>query len=148
MLSPAAHDLMCRKKLILSTPDRTCHQAPRSVEFLAIRPSLTVYFSCRLTLTAPSNQPGFGGIAINCSTYGVTNRLSFSWENNVQVLRLPITLQSRIPPQHPNKSIHKVTCVTLPETGRSVDDLYNHQDQTPEFALISFQPSSKKGGAS
>ena len=28
---------MCRKTQILSTPDRTCHQVPRSVEFFAIK---------------------------------------------------------------------------------------------------------------
>ena len=34
--------LVCRKKRILSTPDRTCHLAPRSMKFLAIRLSLAV----------------------------------------------------------------------------------------------------------
>ena len=52
---------MYRKKRIFSNSDRPCHQAPRSVEFLAIRSSLAVSKgSCRLTLTAPSNQSDFG----------------------------------------------------------------------------------------
>ena len=33
---------------------------------------------------------------------------------------------------------HKVTRTILPNTGRRVDDLYNRQDRTPEFGLISF----------
>ena len=40
-LLPTA-DLMCRKKQILSTPDRTCHQPLRSHEFLVTRSSLAV----------------------------------------------------------------------------------------------------------
>ena len=57
----------------------------------------------RLTLTTPSNQPGFGKIAISRNTYGVMNHLS-SLENDVQVLRLPITLHTRILLQHPNEN--------------------------------------------
>ena len=45
------------------------------------------------------------------------------------------------------KPLHKITRAALPETGRRIDDLYNGQDQTPEFVLISFlRPSSKKEG--
>ena len=61
MLIPAA-DLLCRKTRILSTPDRTYHQAPRSVEFLAIRSSLAVSIaSCRHPIQLLS---GFGEIRI------------------------------------------------------------------------------------
>ena len=43
--------------------------------------------------------------------------------------------------------LHKATRAVLSEKGRRVDDLYNRQDQTPEFALISFlRPFSKKEG--
>ena len=42
VLSPATHDLVRRKKRVLSTLDDTCHQAPRSVEFLALSSSLAV----------------------------------------------------------------------------------------------------------
>ena len=51
-----------------------------------------------------------------------------------------IAASKRTPP-------HKAIRATLPETGRRVDDLYNRQDQTPEFALISFlRPSSSSEG--
>ena len=68
MLSPAAYDLACRKKRIRSTPDRTGHLTPRSMEFFVIGLSLAVSTaSCRQTLTAHMNQlsfSGFGEIAI------------------------------------------------------------------------------------
>ena len=61
VLAPAAN-LVCRKIRILSTPDHTCHQAPRSVEFLAIRSSFAVSIaSFRHPIQLLS---GFGEIAI------------------------------------------------------------------------------------
>ena len=47
---------------ILSTPDRTCHLALRSMEFLAICSFLAFSTaSCRITLTAHTNQLLFSG---------------------------------------------------------------------------------------
>ena len=82
MLSPDSHDFVCRKKRILATPDHICHQAPRSVEFLAIRSSFAVSTALyRLTLTAPLNQkPGSVEILIYRNTYDVHNFLPFSWK--------------------------------------------------------------------
>ena len=122
----------------------------RSLEFLVIKPSFpgvpshpfipTDYIApCRLTLTAPSNQPDFGDMAINRNTYGVTNRLAFSWENYVQVLRLPNTLQPRIPSGVETKTSPQSNACIFPETGSHVDNLYNCQGQTREFSLILFE---------
>ena len=58
---PAAN-LVCRKERILLTLDCTCPEAPRSVEFLAIRPSLAISIvSCRHPIQLRS---GFGEVAI------------------------------------------------------------------------------------
>ena len=124
-----------------------CHPAPCSITLLDACYPRSFHSFCRLTLMTPSNQPGFGEIAINRNRYGVTNRLSFPWENDVQVFQSSIPLQYRIPLQHPDEPFIKVMRATLPETGRRVDDLFNRQDQRPEFALISFlTPSSKNEG--
>ena len=46
-------------------------------------------------------------------------------------------------PTPERKTPHKATRATFPKMGRSVDDLYNHQHRTPEFALILvLRPSS------
>ena len=107
---------VCRKKRILSTPDRTCHQAaswsflPSSSSLYGVpcHPFIPVasIAACRLTLAAPPNQPGFGDIAINRNTFGTTNRLAFSWESDVQVHCLPKSLQLWIPSQRPNEHLH------------------------------------------
>ena len=62
MLSPAVHVLMCRKSRILSTLDRTCHQAPCSVKFLATRSSFAVSQSRPVTRSSCSS--GFGEVVI------------------------------------------------------------------------------------
>ena len=98
VLAPAAH-LMYRKTWILSTPDRTRHQAtpwislpssssPHGVPRHPFIPAASIA-TCRLL----SSQPGFGEIAINRNTYDVTNHLYLSWKMMFQVLRLPKTLQ-------------------------------------------------------
>ena len=82
MLPPAAHDLVCRENRIILTPDRTCHQAPRPVQLLAIRSPLAFSTaSCLLSLAVLSNQqPCSGEIAIYRNTYGKPNFLRFSWK--------------------------------------------------------------------
>ena len=60
------------------------------------------------------------GEVINHNTYGLTNRL-FSLGNDVQLLRVPKSLQPLLPLQRPKASIHYATRATLPETGSRVD---------------------------
>ena len=135
MLLPAT-DLVCRKKRILSTlVDRICHQAPRSMEIVAIRSSLAVSkASCRHPIQMLS---GFEEEAICCNNIRRTNYLAF-FENDVKVLRSTknapasstIAVSKRPPP-------NKTTRAGLLEMcGRAVD-LNIPQDQTPELALIS-----------
>ena len=137
---------VCRKKRILSTPDRSCHQAapwsslPSSfllhgVTWHSFIPAVSIA-SYRLTLMAPSNQPNFGEIAINRNTYGITNRLS-SLENDVPKSsdyqkRSSLGYHRSIQ----TKPLHKATRATFSETGRHVDDFYNRQDQTPALILF------------
>ena len=144
MLAPAADGVQEKADPLDS---RSYSSPSRFMEFLAINllapwrswqpfiPPASIG-ACRLT--PPSNQPGFGDAATDCNTYGVMNRLA-SLQNYVQVLHVPktapasdtIAASKRTPP-------HKVTCATLPETGKYVEDLYIRQDRTPEFALFSF----------
>ena len=87
-----------------------------------------------------------GKTAINRNTHGIIICLS-SLENDVQLLRIPKTLQPMLPLQRPNEPIQYTTCAALPETGSRVDDLYSRQDQTTEFAMISFHnPPPVEGG--
>ena len=67
-----------------------------------------------------------------------TNHL-FSLENVIQLLRVPKSLQPLLPLYRPNEPIQYATRTALSETDSRVDDLYNHQDQTTEFASISFE---------
>ena len=130
--------LLCRKERILSTLDRTRHQAapwsslPSSFSLYGVHRHTFILAapiaSCRLILAAPSDQPNFGETAINRNTFGVPNRLHLSWEEDVQVVRLPKTIQPRIPSQRPNELIPYATCAALPETGSHVTDLFNCQD--------------------
>ena len=71
-----------------------CHHTPHAMEVFCrtFIPGVSTA-SCRLTLTAPSNQPGFVEIAIN------RNLL----ENYAQVLRPTKTLQPRITSQRTNQ---------------------------------------------
>ena len=90
MLIPAA-DLVCRKKRILSTPDHTRHQTPRSVEFLNIRSSLAVSTaSCRHAIQLLS---GFGEVA-TCRKHTAYKIAWPSLENGVEVLRSTKTRHS------------------------------------------------------
>ena len=85
--------LLCIKKLIVSTPGRTRHQAAQWIPSSSLHdvprqpfiPTASIAL-CRLTLTAPRNKAGFGKFAINRNTYGVTNRLAFSWKMMFQAL--------------------------------------------------------------
>ena len=127
--------------------DSRSYSTPRrSVEFLATNsllhgvpwhpliPAASIA-SCRLTLTAPSNQPGFGKIiAINRNTYGTTNRLS-ALESDVQVHRLPKnTLQSQIPSGIQTKTPPQSNARHPPRNGQA----RRRPVQPPEFALILF----------
>ena len=103
VLTPAQ---LCRKKWILSTPDRTCHQAapwsslPLSSSLNGVPrhpfiPTVSTV-SCRLTLAAPSNQPGFGERVTNRNTY-----------YGVNYLLLKMMLQVLRSTKHPSLRYHR-----------------------------------------
>ena len=125
---------------ILSTPDRTCHQVPRSVEFLAICSSFSVSTaSCRLTWTAPSNQSGFGKITIYRNTYGVPYFLHFAWCSIVLHSMKHARASNTISASQTN---HPATRAAFPEMGSRVDDLNIRQYKTPVFGHLSVKGRS------
>ena len=132
MLSRAAHDLVYRKKRIPSAQDRSCHQAPRSTEFLVIRPSLAVSTaSCRHLFQLSFLLRGRWSTAKRTAYQTACPHL----ENDVEALRSIKMLQPQIPSQRPKQTPHEATRAANPETGSRVDDPNNRQDQKPEFAL-------------
>ena len=141
---------MCRKKRILSAPDRSRHQAALwssiAIKLLAPWHSLTPIHPRSSHSLVPSDFDGSPyqiGVWGN-NTYGVMNRLS-SLENYVQLLRVPRRLQPLLSLQRPNEPIQHATRAAFPETGSHVNKLCNGQDRTPEFALILFlRPSLSK----
>ena len=92
MLSPA---VVCRKKRMVSTPNRTCHQAPRFSE-LPLSSSLNET-SCHpftprtFHSLVPSPDPvvisGFGEIMITRNNVRRAKSLVSLFENYVEVLR-------------------------------------------------------------
>ena len=137
MLSPTAYNLVYRNKRVLSTPHRTCHLVPRSMEFLVIRSFLVVSAaSGRLTLIAHTSQllslSGFGKITIyrklvalfleeNAAVLPSTKRPSFVCHRSVS-----------------NVPLHEATRAALSEMSSRVDDLNIRRDQIPDVALFSF----------
>ena len=108
---------MCRKKLILSISDRTCHQVPCFVEFLdikllAARNSLSSFYPSQLSqpcaITQPSCPSGFGDPRIYHDN--IPNCLPFSWKmmlkSPVQQKRSSLGYHRSVPNEPPTKQ-HK-----------------------------------------
>ena len=138
---------MYRKKRIFSTPDRTCHWAPRFVEFLAIRLSLAVSTaSCRHPIQLsfwlresndlPQNERRIKLIVL---------LLKMMLKSYAQQKRPSVEYYRSVLNEPPPRSNAR----RLPATGSCVDDLDNRQNQTPYFDLIFFCITFlQKGGAS
>ena len=144
-------DSVYRKKRIVSTPDRTRHQATpwsslplssslHGVPWRTFIPAAS-QAACRLTFAASSNQPSFGGGSDQSQYVRRDESLVPLSENDIPSYPSPTKKHPslRYYPTPERKPPHKATRASLPKTGRLVDDLYNRQDRTPEFALILFE---------
>ena len=108
----------------------------RQIEFLVIRSSLAVSIvSCRHPIQLFYFWPR-GNNDLSQNVRRTKSLAHFFLNDDVPPLNKTTPASNTIAPSPPKN--HEATRATFPEMGRLVDDLYNRQDLTIEFAFIFF----------